>query len=418
MGNRISQTIGRWLSRVFPSAEQIIAERTGLRSSPYSLTGESARRHSAVWACRRLRADLVSTMPVDAYRNVGGIQVEIPKPPMLVDPGGERVDLLEWLYSSQDDLDGYGNTFGLITAKNALGLPARIDLVPVGEVSVVVKDGMLAEYRICGKKYDPDAVWHEKQYTSSGLHVGLSPIMHAVRPILAGLSAQEFAASWFQSGGIPSAHLKNTEKTLKAAEAELVKSRFKASVANHEPFVSGMDWTYDMVSVPANQAQFIEMMEFSVVDVARFFGCPADLIDAAVSGQSVTYANISQRNLQFLIMNLGPAIKRREAKLSKWLPRPQIVKFNTDALLRMDPQTRAQVIDTRIKNRTLTNAEARALENQQPLTPEQIAEFNVIYGPPNKAPADAAAPPQDARGLLEPVNPYSAVPFVDTSLWK
>lgn len=415
MGNRISQALGRFLVRMFPSAEQIIAERTGLRTSSWSVTKEGARRHSAVWACQRLRADLVSTMPIDAYRKVGGLQIEIPKPPMLVNPGGERVDILEWMYSSQIDLDGYGNTFGIITAKNALGLPACIELQPVESVSVKVKGGVLDHYTIGGKRYEIDQVWHEKQFTSSGIPVGLSPIMHSARAILAGLSAQEFAAAWFQSGGIPSAHLKNTEKTLKAAEAELVKARFKASVANHEPFVSGMDWTYDMVSVPANQAQFIEMMDASVIEIARFLGCPGDLIDAAVSGQSITYANISQRNLQFLIINLGPALIRRETAMSRWLPRPQFVKLNSDAMLRMDPKTRAELIDMKIKNRTMTNSAARALDNLAPLTPEEIAEFTTIYGPP-KAAAVSAPPPQDARGLFEPVNPYSAVPYYDVSL--
>jgi len=42
------------------------------------------------------------------------------------------------------------------------------------------------------------------------------------------------------------------------------------------------------------------------------------------------------------------------------------VKLNTDALLRMDPQARALMIDMRIKNKTLTNSEARDLDNLAP----------------------------------------------------
>lgn len=384
--------MGLWSKRgiSFPTPEQMIADRTGSRTSSRLITGETARRHSAVWACRRLRGDLVSTLPIDAYRKIGGIDVEVAKPPMLVTPGGERVNILEWLYSSQDDLDGYGNTFGLITAKNALGLPARIDLQPIEACTVRVRGGEIAKYLIGGKEYEPDEVWHEKQYTKSGMPVGLSPIMYAALPIAAGLSAGEFAAQWFSDGATPTAMLKNTAKTLKSGEATLVKNRFKAAVANHDLFVAGADWDYKMVSVPANQSNFIEMMQYSVTDVARFFGAPADLIEAAVSGQSVTYASISQRNLQFLIINLGPVLIRRETAMSLWLPRGQRVRLNGDALLRMDPEAREKVIDQKIKNRTMTNSEARALDNKLPLTPEEIDEFSTIYGPP-KTPVPTGA---------------------------
>lgn len=56
-----------------------------------SVTGESAMRHSAVWACLRLRADLISTMPVDVFRRSGGVQVEVTKPSLLVTPDGVSV---------------------------------------------------------------------------------------------------------------------------------------------------------------------------------------------------------------------------------------------------------------------------------------------------------------------------------------
>lgn len=411
----VRAAIGRAVSRWLPDAGQLIAQRTGLRSSPAAVTGQSARRHSAVWACTRLRGDLVSTLPVDAYRKIGNLQVEIGKPPMLVNPGGERVDILEWLYSSQNDLDMYGNTFGLITAKNALGLPACIELQSAGSVTVQVRGGQLAGYRIGQIEYTPDQVWHEKQYTVSGCHVGLSPIMYAAWQITAGLSAMEFAADWFAGGAVPTASLKNTAKTLTASEAELVKTRFKAAVSNHDLFVSGSDWDYNMISVPANQAQFIEMMEFSIVDIARFMGCPADLIDAAVSGQSVTYANISQRNLQFLIMNLGPVLKRRETAMSRWLPGPQFVKFNQDALLRMDPETRAKVIDQKVKGRLMTNDEARALDNNAPLTDEEIERMNLIYGAPNKTPTATTSRGHYDFPVYEQVSPLSAVPLYDHS---
>src|SRR5690349_22002342 len=46
----------------------------------------------------------------------------------------------------------------------------------------------------------------------------------------------------------------------------------------------------------------------------------------------------------FLVMHLGPVVSRREEALSRLTPGPRFVKLNTDALLRMDPSSRADKI--------------------------------------------------------------------------
>jgi HK97 family phage portal protein len=188
------------------------------------VTQETALRHSAVWACLRLRANLISTMPVDLYRKVDGIQVEVPKPAVLVTPGGDEVEMPEWMYSSQFDLDRSGNSVGLITARDGLNLPARIELVPSSDVSVRMRKGKKT-YRIAGTSYEPNEVWHEKQYTVPGLPVGLSPVAYAAWAISEYLSIQQFAMDWFRNGAIPSAHLKNTAKTLSPEQADGAKTR-------------------------------------------------------------------------------------------------------------------------------------------------------------------------------------------------
>lgn len=378
--------------RAYPgqTAAELIERRPETRSGTVPVTNETALRHSAVWACLRLRANLVSTMPIDVYRRVNGVQIEVPKPPVLVNPGGERVGMLEWLYSTQFDLDRAGNTFGLITARDGYGLPARIDLVPLAEVTVRIRKGELWKYKIGGTYYDPSEVWHERQYTVSGLHVGLSPVAYAAWAIGEYLSIQEFALDWFGGGAIPAAHLKNTAQTLTPAQADATKQRFKASVANGDVFVTGSDWEYSMLQAESAGGDWIEAKQFGVADVARFFDCPGDLIDAAVSSRSITYASITQKNLEFLVMHLGPTVVRREDALNRLTPRPRYVKLKTDALLRMDPQTRAATLKTQIESRTLAPSEARELEDRAPFTESQLAEFDRLFGNPNKQPTTAS----------------------------
>ena len=185
------------------TAAELIPPRGTPTRGTAQVTNDTALRHSAVWASLRLRANLVSTMPVDSFRRVGGVQVETPKLPILVNPGGERVDIQEWLYSGQIELDRAGNNFGLITERNVFGLPNLIDLLPSSAVSVHIKNGELDHYRVGTEKYDPADVWHEKQYTLAGLHVGLSPVAYAAWSIGEYLSIQDFALDWFGTGGVP-----------------------------------------------------------------------------------------------------------------------------------------------------------------------------------------------------------------------
>lgn len=371
------------------ASEHITRVRSASASPVASVTSDTAMRHSAVWACLRLRANLISTMPVDAYRKVDDVQVEVPKPPVLMNPGGERVDIQEWLYSTQVDLDRGGNTFGIITERNGMGLPARIDLVNLAEASVIVKGGNLSQYRLGGQLYDPRDVWHEKQYTISGLHVGLSPVAYAAWTIGEYLSIQQFALDWFGNSTTPAVHLKNTGKTITDDVSAKAKAKYKASVQPGDVFVTGADW--ELKPIQANEAasQWIEGKQYSISDVARFFDCPGDVIDAAVQSGNITYANITQRNLQLLIHNVGPAVARRERALSKLLPAPRFVKLNSDALLRMDPQTRAEMGKTLIESKQRVPSELRALDNLPPFTEEQFAEMERIFGSPRTQPTTA-----------------------------
>jgi HK97 family phage portal protein len=369
------------------SAEDLLARARHGRTGRVPVTNETALRNAAVWACLRLRADLVSSFPIDVYRYVNGIQVEVPKPPVLVSPGGTEVGIREWMYSTQFDLDRGGNCFGIITERTGVigpdgrGLPGRIELVELGSVSVRGNGSTITKYVIGGQEYEPWDVWHEKQYTVAGVPLGLSPVAYAAWTIEETLSAQQFARDWFAAGAVPLAELKNNQKVVDKAGARVAREQFRAAVDESGLFVHGNDWEYKPIQATASASAFLEARQYGASDIARFFGCPGDLIDVAVSGSSVTYASISQRNLQFLIMNLGPAVGRREDAFSrKLVSGPRFVKLNTDALLRMDPEARARTIGARITNRTLAPSEARALDNLPPFTEDQLAEFDRLFG--------------------------------------
>lgn len=373
----------------FLDAQALLAQRTANRlGRPVNVSKEQALRHSAVWACLRLRADLVSTMPLNVYRNTLGVQVEEQKPPVLVKPGGRRVRLMEWLFSTQWDLDSTGNTFGIISERDRYGLPARIDLVPVNEVTILSTGGVIS-YKIGNTPYSADDIWHERQYTQSGLPVGLSPIAYAAMSINGYLSAQQFASDWFANSATPAQHLRNTSQKFDKKTAYLTKTEFESSTVNGGTFVSGSDWELKMITGKASESQFLEERQFGLTDVCRFFGVPGDMIDAEPTGakSDIVYANVTQKNLQLLIQHLNPALLRREETFSaELLPNPRFAEFNRAALLQMDLPTRyaAYAIATGGKP-WMVPSEVRTIEKLPPFTSAQLAEAQPVAALPTGA---------------------------------
>lgn len=360
--------------------------RTG---STVHVTHDTALRNSAVWACLRLRADMISTAPVDTYRITEGRHAEVPKPALLEEPY-PGIDITEHFYSSQIDLDRYGNSVGVVRSRNQLGQPLSVELAPMGEVTARCKGYTVDHWKICGEKYTPDQIWHERQYTVGGFTLGLSPIAYAAWSIGAYLSAQDFVLQWFGGGAMPSGVLRNTERSgIPRPVLEAAKASFKASTENRDIFATGKEWEWLPAAVDASTAGFLQERQYGVSDVCRFLGVPGDMIDAPTSGSSITYANVTQRNVQLLVTNLGPVFVRRERHWSRHaLSAPRFMKFNTDAILRMDPEARERVILSRVAGRVLAPSEARALDNLPPFTAEQLAEFAQLA--PVKQPNPAA----------------------------
>lgn len=365
-------------------ATQLVAQRTAGRNGRIRhVNRDQALRHSAVWACLRLRADLISTMPVDVFRRIDGVQVEQPKPLIITEPGGPNCRSIEWRYSTQVDLDSTGNTVGLILARDGAGKPALIEPFDIDKVSFIGRGSIIDKVRYGSDEYDYSQIWHEKQFTKAGCAVGLSPVAYSAASLNSYLSAQEFASDWFGNSTVPGGILRNVEKTLTGPESMAAKESFKASIQAGDVWVSGKDWQYDMVTAKASESQFLETIDASVGEICRFFGVPGDMIDAPPKGSSVTYANVTQRNLQLLIMNIGPAITRREDAWSYGLlPQPRYVKLNRAALLEMDIASRYAAHKVGIDSRFLAPSEAREHENLPPFTPEQLAEFQIFAKTP------------------------------------
>jgi HK97 family phage portal protein len=155
---------------------------------------------------------------------------------------------------------------------------------------------------------------------------------------------------------------------LSAEQAAGIKSAFTAATSmNREPAVMGAGLRYERIQVSPEEAQFLDTQRFTVEQIARIYGVFPEMIGGATSGSNVTYANREQRAADWLTFGLMPYLIPIEEALSSLVPRPQRVRFNTDALLRSDTKTRYEAHAIGLSAGFLTVNEVRALEDLEPL---------------------------------------------------
>jgi HK97 family phage portal protein len=205
-------------------------------------------------------------------------------------------------------------------------------------------------------------------YTVAGSPIGVSPIGHAALTIGVGLGVQRFAAQWFRDGMVPAGLLTNDDE-VPSELATLVQERWKDSLnGNREPVVLGDGWKYEQVSIAPEESQFLDTFQANVSDVARFFGVePENIGGTRPGGSSMTYQNVEQAQIHLLVRTIQPWLVRLERALTSLRPRPRFVKFNPDALLRVDAETRAKVHDVAIRGGWQSPDETRALEDREPI---------------------------------------------------
>lgn len=352
------------------TAEDVISvmndrRRRGSMSSQPLVTTESAMRLSAVWACVRLLAGVGSTLPLDVFRVVNDLSVEVRRP-ALFDRPSPGVNLPTWLYQVWASLLTDGNAYGLVTSFAPNGYPTSVEILDPSVIKWYESSSGTWTAKIDKKPVDrwPNGpLWHAPLFTMPGRPFGQSPVQNAKHAISAGLAAESFGSQFFTAGGNPNAILySDTELTHEQAQG--IKAAFtNATAMNREPAVMGAGLRYERIQVTPEEAQFLDTQRFTVEQIARIYGVFPEMIGGATSGSNVTYANREQRAADWLTFGLMPYLIPIEEALSSLVPRPQRVRFNTDALLRSDTKTRYEAHAIGLSSGFLTVDEVRRLED-------------------------------------------------------
>lgn len=385
------------LRRSSGAAELIPGRVSRQRANRPAVTSRGAMQQSVIWAGANLHAALESLMPVRIFRTVDGRKVTLKPPTIFQSPSsfaeGHPDTFAQWLYARRMSLQLWGNCFGKITSRNALGLPAQIQLVPAEDVTCKVKDYRIIEYRFGRTVMDTRDVYHARGALLPGVPVGLSPIGYAMLAIETSLSAREFAADWFGNSAFPGGHMKNDAQTLTSGQATTIKAQFKESQEAGDLLVTGRDWTFTPIQAKAVEAGFLEAMAATDVELCRFMNTPANVIDVAVNGTAtIQYQNLTAKNLDFMVRHMGPDLSDTEDDLSSFLPTPQFAKLNRAAFLEMDPMSAADLMKAQIESRLRTPTELRLLDDKEPFTDADYAEFDRLFGSKNQTPTPKGLP--------------------------
>jgi HK97 family phage portal protein len=196
---------------------------------------------------------------------------------------------------------------------------------------------------IGGTNYSRADILHVPAYAMPGSPEGLSPIKFAAaRPLGLARAAAAFGESFFNDGANPSA-LITTAMPMTGEPLRRFKDALQTQSRGREPIIlGGPDIKWQQMSIAPEESQFLLTQQYTVTQIARIFGVPPEMIGGS-STNAMTYANVTQRAMDFLTYNVQPWLTRIEAALSALLPADRHVRFDTSVLVRLDALTQAQV---------------------------------------------------------------------------
>jgi HK97 family phage portal protein len=351
--------------------EQLLAEEGRPTASGEPVTIESALRLSTVWACVRLLADSVSTLPLHVYR--GDDRDPIGTPLLLQRPSADFPELADWLWAIMASLLLRGNAWGLITDRRGAGLlPSQVDLVHPDRVAITTNGDGLRVIRMGGVEQNPADVFHVKAFPWPGQLEGLSPIQYARESIGLGLASERYGAKFFNGADMPWGFLE-TDQAVDQEVADRLRARWKQLGSGSQSWdrkrdiaVLGNGAKFRPLAIAPEESQFIQTQKFSVSTIARFYGVPPEMVAGETAGHEA-YTSPEMRGTDFLTFTLRPWLYRIERAVSGLLPSTQTARFNAGGMVRATLLDRYTAHKLGIEAGWLLPSEVRELEDRPPI---------------------------------------------------
>lgn len=339
-----------------------VAELFGVRQtkSGQYVTDDTALTFSAVWACIRIISGIPSYLPFQPFQKTSNgrtlasdhyLYDLITKRP---NPHMSRQVFIERLVKN---IISWGNGYALIHANN-LGTIEYFDLIKPKDVKVFREGGKVG-YKIEGMEQAiPSSKMIHIPHLGDDI-VGKSTISYAREDIGLEFATRDYGASIFGTGMRPPGIL-STEQNLTDSQRKSLREAWQEHKNQGGDAVLYAGMKYQPVSIPPDDAQFLESRKFNATTIARWFGVPSDKIN---DNDKATFSNIEHQAIAFLQDTIAPILSKIEAEFTykTFLPgeRNFYWEFNMDAYLRADSKARAEMFRTGIQNGYMTSNEIR-----------------------------------------------------------
>ena len=154
---------------------------------------------------------------------------------------------------------------------------------------------------------------------------------------------------------------------------ESFKEKYEGLGNKHRIIFLEQGLKFNQLTIPNDNAQFLETRKYQVEEVARFFGVPPHKIGAL---DRATFSNIEHQSMEFVQDCIRPRVVNWEQQIRRQLFRAAdkkqyFAEHILEGLLRGDAQSRAAYYRVGRNDGWLSANDIRELENMNPIPPEQ-----------------------------------------------
>ena len=345
-----------------------------------SVTDSNSLQVSAVFACVKLLAESVATMPFNVLSWDGNTTKKMYNHPVqriIKEQPNAYTTAFDFWLMMMFNLLLTGNGFAYIT-RDGTGTPIELTNIPSGNVKIF-KNLRTGEtyYKVAKDSNSEVTIYPENMlvingYRYSSESVVLNPIKLARESIGLALATEQFGAKYFING-TASTVVCEVPDAMDAEYFKDFKTRFHeqhAGLRNANKALILTDGAkVTSLSNTAEQAQFIETRRYQISEICRYFGVSPTMIQEL---DKSSYSTNEQQNTAFVQYGLSPWLVRIEESVNMQLFAPKekkklFTKFNVNSLLRGDMSARKDFYQSAINFGWMTPNEVREIEDMPPV---------------------------------------------------
>ncbi|MBR1812837.1 MAG: phage portal protein [Lachnospiraceae bacterium] len=373
----------------------------GSSVSGKSVNARSAIQVSTVYACIRVIAETVASPPFAVFEvDKSGSQKALDHPlyRILHDEPNPEMTSFVWREAMLTHLLLWGNSYSQILRAGRGNIVGIYPLLPDRmEVDRDDKGKLTYTYSTTSGqtvKLRPEDVLHIPGLGFDGI-MGYSPIAVERNAVGLSIAAEEFGSKFFSNGATPSGILThpNTVKNPKALRESWMEAYGGSSNSNRVAILEeGMSFT--RISMPNNEAQFLETRKFQVSEICRIYRVPPHMI---ADLEHATFSSIEHQSIDFAVHCIRPWLIRIEQSINRALFTEKekgrfYCQFNLDGLMRGSYKERMEGYAIGRQNGWLNANDIRDLENMNPIPEEDGGNAYLVNG--NMIPISLAMQPR------------------------